>query len=59
MTSVPMDYAQRCGYLPQVFRELISRLQPSQVASSKGRVSIAAAEHGWIGGGKATALRCC
>jgi len=46
MTSVPMDYEQRCGYLPQVFRELISRLQSSQVIGSKGRVSIAATKHG-------------
>jgi hypothetical protein len=46
MTSVPMDYEQRCGYLPRVFRELISRLRSSQVASSKGGISIAAAEHG-------------
>jgi uncharacterized protein YejL (UPF0352 family) len=46
MTSVPMDYEQRCGYLPQVFRELVSRLQSSQVTSSKARVSLAAAKHG-------------
>jgi hypothetical protein len=46
MTSVPMDYEQRCGYLPQVFRELISRLQSSQVNSSEARVSHAAAKHG-------------
>jgi len=30
MTSVPMDYEQCCGYLPQVFRELVSRLQSSR-----------------------------
>jgi RsbT co-antagonist protein rsbRD N-terminal domain len=46
MTSVPMDNEQRCGYLPQVFRELISRLQSSQVIGGEGRVSIAAAKHG-------------
>ena len=46
MASAPMDYEQRCGYLPQVFRELISRLQSSQVIGSKGRVSIAATKHG-------------
>ena len=47
MASAPMDYEQRCGYLPQVFRELISRLQSSQViGSGEGRVSIAAIKHG-------------
>jgi uncharacterized protein YejL (UPF0352 family) len=46
MTSVPMDYEQCCGYLPQVFRELVSRLQSSQGTSSKARVSLAAAKHG-------------
>jgi hypothetical protein len=47
MASVPMNYEQRCGYLPQVFRELISRLQSSQlIGSSKGRVSIAATKYG-------------
>ena len=30
MASAPMDYEQRCGYLPQVFRKLISRLQSSE-----------------------------
>jgi hypothetical protein len=45
VASVPMDYEQRCGYLPQVFRELISRLQASHVIT-KGRVSIAATKHG-------------
>ena len=46
VASVPMDYEQRCGHLPQVLRELISRLQSSQVIGSKGRVSLAAAKHG-------------
>jgi hypothetical protein len=40
-----MNNEQRCGYLPQAFRELISRLQSSQVIGSEGRVSIPAAEH--------------
>jgi hypothetical protein len=38
MTSVPMDYEQRCSCLSQVFRELVSRLQSPQVTSSKARV---------------------
>ena len=46
LASVPMDYEQRCGYLPQVFRELIFRLQSSQMIGSKGSVSIAATKHG-------------
>jgi hypothetical protein len=46
LACVPMDYEQRCGYLLQVFRELISRLRSSQVIGSKGRVSIAATKYG-------------
>jgi hypothetical protein len=46
MSSVPMDYEQRCGHLPQVFNELISRLQSSQGIGSKVRVSLGAAKHG-------------
>jgi hypothetical protein len=46
MSSVPMDYEQRCGHLPQVFNELISRLQSSQGIGNKERVSLGAAKHG-------------
>ena len=46
MASIPMDYEHRCRHLPQVFRELIHRLQSSQIVGSEGRVSIAAAKHG-------------
>jgi hypothetical protein len=46
MVSVPMDYEQRCCHLPQVFRELISRLQSSQVIGGKGRASLNAGKHG-------------
>jgi hypothetical protein len=47
VASVPMDCEKRCGYLRQVFRELIFRLQSSQMTGSgEGRVSIAATKHG-------------
>jgi hypothetical protein len=46
VVSVPMDYEQRCGYLRQVFCELIYRLQSFQLIGSKGRASIAATKHG-------------
>ena len=46
VASIPMNYEQRCGHLPQLFRELVSRLQSSQLIGSKQKVSIAAAEHG-------------
>jgi YesN/AraC family two-component response regulator len=46
VASILMNYEQRCAHLPQLFRELVSRLQSSQMIGSKEKVSIAAAEHG-------------
>jgi len=44
--SVPLSYDKRCGHLPQVFRDLVSRLLSSKSIGSKELVSVAAAEHG-------------
>lgn len=44
--SVPMSRDLRCGYLPQLFRELAARLRASIPIGSKGPVSPAAALHG-------------
>ena len=44
--SVSMSYEERCGHLPQVFRDLVSRLLSSKPIGSKELVSDAAAEHG-------------
>jgi YesN/AraC family two-component response regulator len=46
LQAVPMSDEQRTGYLPQVFAELILRLESSQEIGSKELVSIAAAKHG-------------
>jgi DNA-binding response OmpR family regulator len=44
--TVPMTFEQRCGHLPQVFRDLAHRLRSSKPIGSKELVSDAAAEHG-------------
>jgi DNA-binding response OmpR family regulator len=44
--SVSMSYEQRCGHLPQVFRDLVSRLLSSKPIGSKELISAAAAQHG-------------
>jgi hypothetical protein len=44
--SVPLSYDERCGHLPQVFRDLVSRLLSSKPIGSKELISAAAAEHG-------------
>jgi DNA-binding response OmpR family regulator len=46
VASILMNYEQRCAHLPQLFRELVSRLQSSQLIGSKEKVSLAAADHG-------------
>jgi DNA-binding response OmpR family regulator len=45
--SVSLSYEQRCGHLPQVFRDLVSRLLSSKPIGSKELKSAAAAQHGW------------
>jgi CheY-like chemotaxis protein len=44
--SIPLSYGDRSGHLPQVFRDLVSRLLSSKPIGSKELVSAAAAEHG-------------
>jgi DNA-binding response OmpR family regulator len=44
--SISMSYEQRCGHLPQLFRDLVSRLLSSKPIGSKELVSDTAAEHG-------------
>lgn len=45
-SSILMNREQRCAHLPQLFRELVSRLQSSQPVGGKAQVSPAAAQHG-------------
>jgi DNA-binding response OmpR family regulator len=44
--SVPLTYEQRTSHLPQVFRDLVHRLNSFKSIGSKELVSTAAAEHG-------------
>jgi len=44
--TVSMSFDQRCGHLPQVFRDLAARLRSSQPIGSKELISPAAAAHG-------------
>jgi hypothetical protein len=44
--SVPLNYDDRCGHLPQLFRDLVSRLLSSKPVGSKELGSAAATEHG-------------
>ena len=44
--AIPMTYEQRTGHLPQIFRDLVSRLESTKPIGSKELVSVAASEHG-------------
>ena len=44
--SAPLDDAARCAHLPQLFRELVSRLRTPIKLGTRAPVSAAAAEHG-------------
>jgi DNA-binding response OmpR family regulator len=44
--SISMSHEQRCGHLPQLFRDVVSRLLSSKPIGSKELISAAAAEHG-------------
>jgi len=44
--TVSLTFDQRCGHLPQVFRDLADRLRSSQPIGSKELISPAAAAHG-------------
>ena len=46
LMEVPLSYEQRCGHLPQVFRDLVYRLRSSQPLGTREVLSIAAAQHG-------------
>jgi CheY-like chemotaxis protein len=46
--SVPLDDNVRCAHLPQLFRELVSRLRSPVKLGTRSPVSTAAAEHGLI-----------
>jgi DNA-binding response OmpR family regulator len=44
--AVSLDRDQRCGHLPQVFRDLVSRLRSSKPIGSKELISTASVRHG-------------
>ena len=44
--SIPMTYEQRSAHLPQLFRELVSRLQSTQLVGGQQKVSSAAVLYG-------------
>jgi hypothetical protein len=46
LMAVPLSYEQRCGHLPQIFRDLVYRLRSSKSLGTKEVMSIAAAQHG-------------
>jgi CheY-like chemotaxis protein len=46
LMTVPLNYEERCGHLPEVFSDLVHRLRSSKPIGSKELVSDAAARHG-------------
>jgi CheY-like chemotaxis protein len=46
LSLVPLTPEQRCGHLPQVFRDLVARLRAALPFGSQGAVSPSAANHG-------------
>jgi YesN/AraC family two-component response regulator len=46
LTKVPMTREERCSHLPQVFRDLVERLNASQPIGTKASFSAAAEFHG-------------
>jgi CheY-like chemotaxis protein len=46
LMAVPLSYEQRCGHLPQIFRDLVYRLRSSKSLGTKEVMSIAATQHG-------------
>jgi CheY-like chemotaxis protein len=44
--AIPMTYELRTSHLPQIFRDLVSRLESTKPIGSKELVSVAASEHG-------------
>jgi CheY-like chemotaxis protein len=48
LSVVPLTPEQRCGHLPQVFRDLVARLRAALPFGSKGALSTFAADHGLV-----------
>jgi hypothetical protein len=46
LSRVPLTPEQRCGHLPQVFRDLVARLRAALPLGAKGPPSASAANHG-------------
>jgi len=46
--SVPLDYEARCAHLPQLFRDLVSRLRHPLPLGTRALVSPAASRHGLV-----------
>jgi hypothetical protein len=46
LTKVPLTREQRCSHLPQVFRDLVARLNADHPLGTVGALSASAAEHG-------------
>jgi DNA-binding response OmpR family regulator len=46
LMKVPLTHEQRIGHLPQVFRDLVARLNADKPLGTRGPLSAAAAEHG-------------
>jgi CheY-like chemotaxis protein len=48
LSLVPLTREQRCGHLPQLFRDLVARLRAARPFGSRGPLSAFAANHGLI-----------
>ncbi len=46
--TVPLDFETRCAHLPQLFRDLVSRLRHPLPLGTRALVSSAAGEHGLL-----------
>jgi CheY-like chemotaxis protein len=46
--TIPLDYEARCAHLPQLFRDLVSRLRHPLPLGTRALVSPAAARHGLL-----------
>ncbi|MHB1857065.1 MAG: response regulator, partial [Acidobacteriaceae bacterium] len=46
--TIPLDYEARCAHLPQLFRDLVSRLRHPLALGTRALVSPSAAQHGFL-----------
>ncbi|MGC1871088.1 MAG: response regulator [Acidobacteriaceae bacterium] len=46
--TIPLDFETRCAHLPQMFRDLVSRLRGPLPLGTRALVSLAAGEHGLL-----------